>query len=168
MRYIETFFDFWNDNPYLLLLAVICALCLRCSSTPQTTIDIQNKATQTEKAIETGKEGCKSLECQDAMRKSKDYIRDSLDTIKSKDSNISDLENTLVDTSKKYDKQIASLNETLVEKDLIIKDLLNELIPWRAIKKWFWITFITLVVGSIIYLFRGVIMTGIKTVLKIA
>jgi len=167
MRYIETFLDWLNENPYLILLAIILFLSLKCS-TPQTTIDIQDKATQTEKAIETGKDGCKSLECQDAMRKSKDYIRDSLDTIKSKDSNISDLENTLADTSKKYDKQIASLNETLVEKDLIIKDLLNELIPWRAIKKWFWITFITLVVGSILYAFRGVIITGIKAVLKIA
>lgn len=166
MKQISTFFDFWNDNPYLLLLAIILFLSLRCS-TPQTTIDIQEKATQTEKAIETGKEGCKSLECKDAMRKSKDYIRDSLDTIKSKDSNISDLENTLADTSKKYDKQIASLNETLIEKDLIIKDLLNELIPWRAIKKWFWITLITLVVGSILYVFRGAIMTGIKAVLRI-
>ena len=167
MRYIETFFDFWNDNPYLILLAIILFLSLKCS-TPQTTIDIQDKASQTEKAIETGKEGCKSLECQDAMRRSKDYIRDSLDTIKSRDNQISDLENTLVDTSKKYDKQIASLNETLSEKDLIIKDLLNELIPWRAIKKWFWITFVTLIVSSIMYLFRGAIMTGIKTVLKVA
>lgn len=167
MRYIETFLDWLNENPYLILLALILFLSLKCS-TPQTTIDIQEKASQTEKAIETGKDGCKSLECQDAMRKSKDYIRDSLDTIKSRDSQISNLENTLVDISKKYDKQITSLNETLSEKDLIIKDLLNELIPWRAIKKWFWITFITLVVGSILYLFRGVIMTGIKTVLKIA
>lgn len=166
MKQISTFFDFWNDNPYLLLLAIILFLSLKCS-TPQTTIDIQEKATQTEKAIETGKEGCKSLECKDAMRKSKDYIRDSLDTIKSRDSQISDLENTLADTSKKYDKQIASLNETLIEKDLIIKDLLNELIPWRAIKKWFWITLITLVVGSILYVFRGAIMTGIKAVLRI-
>jgi|GEM_PF-5863991 len=166
MRYITTFLDWINENPYLILLAIILFLSLRCS-TPQTTIDIQEKATQTEKAIETGKEGCKSLECKDAMRKSKDYIRDSLDTIKSKDSNISDLENTLADTSKKYDKQIASLNETLIEKDLIIKDLLNELIPWRAIKKWFWITLITLVVGSILYVFRGAIMTGIKAVLRI-
>lgn len=166
MRYITTFLDWLNENPYLILLAIILFLSLKCS-TPQTTIDIQEKATQTEKAIETGKEGCKSLECKDAMRKSKDYIRDSLDTIKSKDSNISDLENTLADTSKKYDKQIASLNETLIEKDLIIKDLLNELIPWRAIKKWFWITLITLVVGSILYVFRGAIMTGIKAVLRI-
>lgn len=167
MRYLETFLDWLNDNPYLILLALILFLSLKCS-TPQTTIDIQDKASQTEKAIETGKDGCKSLECQDAMRRSKDYIRDSLDTIKSRDNQISDLENTLVDTSKKYDKQIASLNETLSEKDLIIKDLLNELIPWRAIKKWFWITFVTLIVSSIMYLFRGAIMTGIKTVLKIA
>ena len=167
MRYILNFFDWINENPYLLLLAVILFFSLRCS-TPQTTIDIQNKANETEKAIETGKDGCKSLECQDAMRKSKDYIRDSLDTIKSRDSQIVDLQNTLDDTSKKYEKKIASLNETINEQNQIIKDLLNELIPWRAIKKWFWITVTVLIVGTLLYIFRGVIFSAVKVALEIA
>lgn len=161
-------FDWINENPWLILIAVILTLCLRCSTTPQTTIDIQNKAVEAEKAIDTGKNGCKSLQCQDAMQRSKDYIRDSMDTIKSRDTQINDLQETLADTTTRYETKLKAKDEILADKDETIAALLKELIPWRTIKRWFYWTIGILGAGSLLYFFRGVIMTTIKTVLKLS
>ena len=144
------FFDWLNQNPYWMLIISILIICLRCSTPQQTTIDLQNQAQKTEAAIEQGVTGCKSLECQDAMRRSKDYIKDSLETIKNRDSQIADLQN---------DNQKSKAE---------IKELEKEVAPWRKIKRTFYFTIIALVIGAIIYFFKDTIFTLIKTALKIA
>jgi len=140
----------------VVLFVLICWL-FNCSTPPQTTIDLQSKAEQTEIAIDKGETGCKSLECADAMKRSKEYIRESLDTVKSRDTQIVGLNNLL----KASEIKIASLQEK-------ITDLETEVEPWRTIKRWFWITIISLVVGYLVYVFRSTLWTLIKAALKIA
>lgn len=161
------FLDWINDNLWLVVVALVLVFAFKCS-TPQTTISLENKAEKTEKAIEAGTNGCQSLQCQDAMRQAKDYIKDSLDTVKSKDNQIQDLNNTIKENNKTYQKEYANFKNTITEKDELISDLLKELVPWRTIKRWFYYCLGACVIFFLIYIFRGIIWTALKTALKLS
>jgi len=165
------FLDWLNDNPWLLFVGGLILVLFFSCSTPQTTVDLQTKADQVEKAIDKGQDGCKSLECQDAMRRSKDYIRDSMDTVKMKDSQIKDLQDEKEDLKNKHAKELAKKDSIIADKDELIARLLKELIPWRQIKHYFWQTVwicLGILVLYIFWKFRSGIWTLIKTGLKLA
>jgi len=145
---------------YAAIIFVCMTVCLRCSSIPQTTIDLQSKAEQTERAIEDGANGCKSLQCQDAMTSAKNYIRDSLETVKSRDNQIVDLQKSLMG----YQDDIVNLNSE-------IEKLEKELIPWRTIKRWFYYSLAALIAlffAYVAYRFRSTIFELLKAVLKLS
>ena len=166
MRILSNFLDWINENPYIIIIAIITVLSLRCS-TPQSTIELEKKAEKTEKSIETGKTGCLTSDCKEAMARSKEYIKDSLDVIRNRDNEVNDLQSTIDDLSAKHKRELAKKDFEIQEKDKTIVDLLKELEPWRSIKKWFWIIVITSIVGTLLYIFRGVIGTALKVALKL-
>lgn len=147
-----------------LLLWIIFSIFLRCSTPPQTTVNLQDKATQTESAIDKGVDGCKSLECQEAMKQSKDYIRESLDTVKSRDREIIGLNEWIQSEKEKYQSEIWELKEQ-------IRELESEVEPWRTIKRWFYYTLAAicgLILLYIAYRFRSTIFELIKALLKLS
>lgn len=134
------FFDWLNDNPWIVLIVGIIIMLMFNCATPQTTVDLQNKAAQTEDAIEKGKEGCQTLECQDAMEKSKDYIKDSINTVKYKDSKIKTLQEEKEDLIIAHKKDLDKKDSIILKRDLTILDLEDELVIPRRIKHYFWQT----------------------------
>lgn len=145
-----------------VILFILFSWLFNCS-TPQTTKDLQTKAEATEEAIDKGQDGCKSLECQEAMKQSKSYIRESLDTVKAKDKEIVGLNDWIQTEAEKWNQERWELKEQ-------IKELESEIEPWRTIKRYFYYLLGLLGVSVIIYilyLFRSAIWTLLKTFLKI-
>lgn len=83
------FFDFVNDNPWLLLLACILALCLRCSSTDRAdTVRLQERSETTLEQLDKAESQCLTDDCKTAIKQARELIKDSLDTLSGKDSEI--------------------------------------------------------------------------------
>lgn len=83
------FFDWLNDNPWLILIAVILTLCLRCSITPEaSTIRLQERSKTVLNDLDAATNDCLTQECKDRMTRAKEFVKDSIDIAIEKDAQI--------------------------------------------------------------------------------
>ena len=81
--------DWINDNPYLILLAFLFLFYSRCSS-PQVadTVRIQERSESVTTNLDNAANDCLTENCKKAMRQAKELIKDSLDVMMDKDSDL--------------------------------------------------------------------------------
>ena len=81
--------DWINDNPYLILLAFLFLFYSRCSS-PQVadTVRIQERSESVTTNLDNAANDCLTENCKKAMRQAKELIKDSLDVMIDKDSDL--------------------------------------------------------------------------------
>ena len=81
--------DWINDNPYLILLAFLFLFYSRCSS-PQVadTVRIQERSEAVTTNLDNAANDCLTENCKKAMRQAKELIKDSLDVMMDKDSDL--------------------------------------------------------------------------------
>lgn len=85
-------FDWLNDNPWLILIAIILAACLRCSSTDRAdTIRLQERSETTLEQLDSVIEDCSTTECKQAIKQAKELIKDSRTALSDKDSEITEV-----------------------------------------------------------------------------
>ena len=71
-------FDWLNDNPWLILIAIILAACLRCSSTDRAdTIRLQERSETTLEQLDKAEKDCQTNDCKQAKKQAKELIKDS-------------------------------------------------------------------------------------------
>ena len=81
--------DWINDNPYLILLAFLFLFYSRCSS-PQVadTVRIQERSESVTTNLDNAANDCLTENCKKAMEQAKELIKDSLDVMMDKDSDL--------------------------------------------------------------------------------
>lgn len=81
--------DWINDNPYLILLAFLFLFYSRCSS-PQVadTVRIQERSESVTTNLDNAANDCLTENCKKAMKQAKELIKDSLDVMMDKDSDL--------------------------------------------------------------------------------
>ena len=84
-------FDWINENPWLILIAIILTFCLRCSATPEaSTIRLQERSVSVMGDLDKASNDCKTDECKESLKRAKELIKDSLEIAIDKDSQIQD------------------------------------------------------------------------------
>jgi len=130
------FFDWLNDNPWLILIAIILAACLRCSSTDRAdTIRLQERSETTLEQLDKAEKDCLTTDCKQAIRQAKELIKDSRTALSDKDS------------------EIAEVKEEIQENEIYTD--IGRFIVWG---------FIAVILGLILWIFRKQIFDLIKLV----
>jgi hypothetical protein len=81
------FLDWINENPWLIVIAIILTFCLRCSSGPEaSTIRLQERSVSVINDLDLATNECLTQECKERMTRAKELIKDSLDIAIEKDS----------------------------------------------------------------------------------
>lgn len=126
--------DWINDNPYLILLAFLFLFYSRCSS-PQVadTVRIQERSESVTTNLDNAANDCLTENCKKAMRQAKELIKDSLDVMMDKDSDL-----------QKKQKEIDSSS------------------LYTAVGKWVIWGAVALLIGILLYIFREQIFTILK------
>ena len=129
-------FDWLNDNPWLILIAIILAACLRCSSTDRAdTIRLQERSETTLEQLDKAEKDCQTNDCKQAIKQAKELIKDSRNALSDKDS------------------EIAEVKEEIQENEIYTD--IGRFIVWG---------FITVILGVILWTFRAQIFNLIKLV----
>lgn len=85
-------FDWLNDHPWLILIAIILAACLRCSSTDRAdTIRLQERSETTLEQLDKAEKDCQTTDCKQAIKQAKELIKDSRNALSDKDSEIAEV-----------------------------------------------------------------------------
>ncbi|HRG49196.1 MAG TPA: hypothetical protein PLG41_23535 [Leptospiraceae bacterium] len=126
--------DWINDNPYLILLAFLFLFYSRCSS-PQVadTVRIQERSEAVTTNLDNAANDCLTENCKKAMKQAKELIKDSLDVMMDKDSDL-----------QKKQKEIDSSS------------------LYTAVGKWVIWGAVVLLIGILLYIFREQIFTILK------
>ena len=83
------FLDWLNENPYILLIAIILTFCLRCSATPEaSTVRLQERSVSVMDDLDKASNDCKTDDCKESLKRAKELIKDSLEIAIDKDSQI--------------------------------------------------------------------------------
>ena len=129
-------FDWLNDNPWLILIAIILAACLRCSSTDRAdTIRLQERSETTLEQLDKAEKDCQTNDCKQAIKQAKELIKDSRNALSDKDS------------------EIAEVKEEIQENEIYTD--IGKFIVWG---------FIAVILGVILWTFRAQIFNLIKLV----
>ena len=127
-------FDWLNDNPWLILIAIILVLCLRCSSTDRAdTIRLQERSETTLEQLDKAEKDCLTSDCKQAIKQAKELIKDSRTALSDKDS------------------EIAEVKEEIQENEIYTD--IGKFIVWG---------FIAVILGVILWTFRAQIFNLIK------
>ncbi len=85
-------FDWLNDNPWLIVIGIILAACLRCSSTDRAdTIRLQERSETTLEQLDKAEKDCQTNDCKQAIKQAKELIKDSRNALSDKDSEIAEV-----------------------------------------------------------------------------
>lgn len=89
-------FDWLNDNPWLILIVIILAACLRCSSTDRAdTIRLQERSETTLEQLDKAEKDCITNDCKQAIKQAKELIKDSSTALSDKDSEIAEVKDQI-------------------------------------------------------------------------
>ena len=119
------------------LLILIISLLYNCQSTPDaTTARIQERSEHVTTNLDNAANDCLSENCKRAMRDAKDLIKDSLDVMINKDSEI-------------------ATKQKRIESESF----------YSSIGRFVWWGLIAIIIGTLLYIFRNQILTIIKLVI---
>lgn len=89
-------FDWLNDNPWLILLAIILTACLRCSSTDKAdTVRLHERSEATIEQLDRVVKDCFTTECVTAIKQARELIKDSQNALSDKDANLSEVQDQI-------------------------------------------------------------------------
>ena len=89
-----------NQNLWWIILIIVLLTVTKCSSAQQAdTIRIQERSQSTIEQLDKAANSCNTQECKDSMKQAKELIKDSLDVIINKDSEIKSKEKEIQNSS---------------------------------------------------------------------
>lgn len=137
MKKFDSIMNAITDNIVLfLILFVIFSWLLKCSSTTKAdTVRLQERSEATIEQLDKAIEECGTDDCRTAMKRAKELIKDSMDTLTDKDADIADIQEQ-------------------IKEDEIYADI-GQFVVWGVI---------ALFVGLVLWTFRNQIIALIKLV----